>query len=101
MSDEWGPWIQHDGNGCPCVGEYVHRVFDVGVDILNGERVTESNEDIGIVVPEEGLSWCGVTSWRGFRVPQVIRYRIRKPRGMVILENLLADMPRVGEVEVI
>ena len=93
MSDEWGPWIKHDGKGCPCVGEYVHIIADNGDDQCGIPNHTCD-------APEYGCfsTWI----WDHYTThPRVIRYRIRKPRGMVILEKLLADMPRVGEVEVI
>ena len=77
---EWGPWFVHDGNGCPCVGEFVHRVFDDEIDNIRGVDVDPTRELI---------SFCAITeidSWNGNRyhelgiVPQVIRYRIRKHR---------------------
>lgn len=75
MSEEWGPWIEHDGKGCPCVGMYAERIHDRG-DVVIG------------VVLRGGRSW----EWApGFT--RVIRYRIRKPRGLTILENLIADLP--------
>ena len=87
MTDEWGPWIEHDGKGCPCVGEYVLCEYQ------NGKTWPPC------------IATGSIEAWDHSYMPfvylKVIRYRIRKPRGMVILENLLADMPKVGEVEVI
>lgn len=90
MSEDWGPWIEHDGRGCPCVGRMVEFV----VLDLSGREIT----GIGIANGDSGSSWF----WRRlfFRrlcvdpdVLPIIRYRIRKPRGMVVLETLLADLP--------
>ena len=30
MSEQWGPWIEHDGKGCPCLGQWVKAVFHNG-----------------------------------------------------------------------
>ena len=85
MSEEWGQWIEHDGNGCPCVGMWVQAQFrNVRAHFSHG------NFSGGVW---EGRA-KGITNWtwpdpRG----EVIRYRIRKPRGLTILENLIADLP--------
>lgn len=89
VSEEWGPWIEHDGKGCPCEGMWVRAEYADG----------EVSEHIamGYLWPGEGQvvncwDWgecaiCDCLDWR------VIRYRIRKPRGMVILEALLTNLP--------
>lgn len=93
MSDEWGPWIEHDGRGCPCVGMWVHRIYDrVAVDVSDGVL---KNEKIGRVKNAASKSWF----WTR-RYARVIRYRIRKPRGLTILENLIADLPAPVRPEV-
>lgn len=83
MSEEWGPWIEHDGRGCPCHGKRVQAEFDVGTP-----RVIE-----GVVhcVKNNG-QWDWELADR-YGLSRIIRYRIRKPRGMTILENLIADLP--------
>lgn len=84
MTDEWGPWIEHDGKGCPCVGKYVeveHYHFYHGearrmiIPCVNGENGWDNR-------PNDS---------------NVIRYRIRKPRGMAILESILTDLPMPTE----
>ena len=83
---EWGPWIEHDGKGCPCVGMWVQAEYDVP------PRGPFAHGSVS------GKTWegraRGRTSWvwPDFR-GNIIRYRIRKPRGMTILENLIADLP--------
>lgn len=94
MSDEeWGPWIEHDGRGCPCVGEMVHVVVrsEDGRDPKSGGwkgAYTELNPWEAIGVAENGGSWCWNHGWH-----PVDRYRIRKPKGLKILEELLVDLP--------
>lgn len=75
--EEWGEWQVHDGRGCPCVGEYVHAVAKGG------------GEKYGIAGSEGGRSWDFSQSLR----PHIIRYRIRKPKGLTFLESLIADLP--------
>lgn len=82
MSEEWGPWIEHDGKGCPCVGMFVEvvevHVFDLTVcdprKIIarggNGWRAKP-----GQLVPHSSRPSC-------FARP-IIRYRIRKPRALL------------------
>jgi hypothetical protein len=90
---EWGPWIEHDGKGCPCVGQFVHVVFKRDVKPKNSGagsgRYINKREWIGITNPTSaGGSW----NWNTGFVP-IVRYRIRKPRGLTILENLISDLP--------
>ncbi len=77
MSEEWGPWIEHDGKGCPCLGQVVHAVFKNGAEL------------IGVAGSRTGASW----TWALQNGVPLVRYRIRKPRGLTILEELLADLP--------
>jgi hypothetical protein len=88
MSEEWGPWIEHDGKGCPCVGHYVHCMFDERVsgepDVFLGE--------VYYIAGSRGIE-CRSWDWSNSReFSRVIRYRIRKPRGLTILENLVATL---------
>ena len=78
MSDdnEWGPWIEHDGNGCPCKGMFVHVVFQ------------DEHEWECIAGSFGGQSWDWTTG-----CTRIVRYRIRKPRGLTILEDLLENLP--------
>ena len=82
---EWGPWIEHDGNGCPCVGQFVHRVYEkIGVNPYG----SLSNENFGIA--------NGTQSWRGGsdKVNAIVRYRVRKPRAMKLLQAIAANPPK-------
>lgn len=76
-SEEWGPWIDHDGKGCP---------------IPRGTMFQAETEDRGVLAAEickGGRSW----NW-AFRnqFDPVIRYRVRKPRGMTVLEEALREI---------
>jgi len=86
--DEYGPWIEHDGLGCPCVGAYVHCVHDYGV---------YQKERWAIAGSEGGMSW----DWSYLpKHTRIIRYRIRKPRGMYVLQEILLELednPKIME----
>ena len=90
QQDEWGPWIDHDGNGYT-----LSFGFIVEAESADGYR------QVGR--PKEGptKSWGARNWWNWktllpdeFQTGRVIRYRIRKPRGMAILEDLLQDLPQ-------
>ena len=90
MSEEWGPWIEHDGKGCPCIGMYVHlEAFGFGDGFcVAGEQCLSNGVD-----PNGPLSaWVWILGNRPI-FQEVIRYRIRKPRGLTILEGLLENLP--------
>jgi hypothetical protein len=98
MTDEWGPWIEHDGGPVrglipvPCVLHY--RIEPPG--ILGPEQAKSLSPDW------PGFFW----RWKRVRIgwfrtelrrvcdqPEyapIIQYRIRKPRGMAILERIVA-----------
>jgi hypothetical protein len=94
---EWGPWIEHDGTGCPCPGEYVMCLFET----LPGHLETGE----GLAGAAGGWSWDW--QWWGKIPPgaadlssRILRYRVRKPRGLAILKNLIADRSAPAEHEV-
>jgi hypothetical protein len=90
MSDEeWGPWVEHDGNGCPCVGMYVHMVLDgiSKIDInTRTQHINGGRELVGIA--SGGRSWFWDKSLR-----KIIRYRVRKPKGLKMVEELIQNLP--------
>lgn len=88
--DEWGPWIEHDGNGCPCVGEYAHTVKINGNEWFGIAGVNAIAIFGSANVP--GSAWVHKRAI-GYDNNWVIRYRIRKPRGMAILESIMTDLP--------
>ena len=58
---EWGPWIDQDGSGCPCIGQLVHAQFFDGADM------------VAIAGSGGGESWDMDSGYN-----QVIRYRVAK-----------------------
>lgn len=81
---EWGPWIDHDGSCCPCIGSYVHVIY-YGL-----------NEEYGIAFG--GGSWkygdvSDCDTWCDGCEP-IIHYRIRKPRAMSLLQQIVENPPK-------
>ena len=86
MSDEFGPWIEHNGKGCPVVGQVVLI------------KLANSAEDVvvaGLECLDSGIdpSTHHLSAWVWtFPTPKhIVRYRVKKPRGMEILESLLVE----------
>ncbi len=104
--EEWGPWIDHDGMGCPCAGRVVmweiHYAKPVGKIIPKSTNTLISHErDKAIlcgIASKEGYAW----NWANYnkRTPEgkligmIVRYRMKKPLGLKILERLLEDLPK-------
>ena len=87
--EEWSQWHVHDGKGCPVVGQYVQCETDRDID--------ETTPDVRVLKPRlaeyipkrvDAPSWVGKSNFA-----QVVRYRVRKPRGLKILEKVLQDLP--------
>lgn len=84
MSEEWGPWIEHDGRGCSCVGCYV--------EVASVDQRTARGIATG------GFSWyygdaANEDTWErsldnSFLFIPIIRYRIRKPKAMTMIEEV-------------
>ena len=98
--DEWGPWQLHDGKGCPCVGTVIMAVW---MHPDGGELFVANDGDIVWLVPPLAGSNPQRSSWwwsfvdgrpvgtDGFN--PIIRYRIRKPRALLDLIQMVADLP--------
>jgi len=86
--EEWGPWIDHDGKGYPeCV---IGRVCQA-TEVCRSRGVFTDVEFICLGQWPDGGSW----NWNNYpETTKVIRYRIRKPKGMKILEQLLDNLPQ-------
>ena len=92
MADEWGPWIEHDGRGCPLpagtIGEAELRCQFVASFVA---QCGSTRGGPFVVSRKAGSAWVWGSS--AFPEEEVLRYRVRKPRGMVVLESLLAELP--------
>lgn len=98
MSDDiWGPWIEHDGKGCPCKGMWVQleRINGQVVEGLAGMSVCNGRTGERVGPAQGGLpsawNWDEMAGYhRQFRV---VRYRIRKPRALQQLREMIETLP--------
>lgn len=93
-SEEWGPWIEHDGAHKPELGAMVEREYANGLIITMRMGDWTTTAKLGISMyrgPCFSSGWMWADGMIGNCIP-VVRYRIRKPRGMAILEQIARDV---------
>jgi len=80
--EEWGPWILHDGKGCPLPkGTVVEVVFE--------DRFGFAMRLVSRVEGGSYSSW----DWRYHpELKKIIRYREKKPKGLSMLEEQLTPI---------
>lgn len=97
MNEEWGPWVEHDGKGCPCRGAFVEsetRNGNIQRHIAEGSAIWPWGEPAPKSTGIKGSAW----EWLDAHFPSdVIRYRIRKPRALIELRDMIADLPTPAE----
>ncbi len=94
--DQWGPWIDHDGKGCPVpVGTVIEAECHNGKWGNIESDVFHLRAGSGLRSVENPI-WHEVHPEHG---PAVIRYRIRRPRGLQILDAVLTSLPAAPELE--
>lgn len=89
---EYGPWIDHDGSGCPCKGKIVQtECLGVGVreHVAHGVITYQGRE----ITPLEFDFVRDTWTWKQPSHGDVIRYRIRKPDA---LRALIAMVENIG-----
>jgi hypothetical protein len=89
MDEEWGPWIEHDGKGCPCVGMLVESEDVVGQVQQHIAKGT---------VKEPGFEYVDSWNWQECNAAlrpdwKIIRYRIRKPKALRELIDMVENLP--------
>ncbi|ATG47612.1 hypothetical protein CEW89_08505 [Celeribacter ethanolicus] len=88
MSEEWGPWIEHDGTPRPeLLGCYMAVVS------LSGRE--EEGIQNACDAPPPGMCcafvWASLPDWRVGDA--IVRYRIRKPRALLDLIEMVEALP--------
>lgn len=93
--EHWSDWIEHDGKGCPYpVGTVIHVYY------LKTSRITPTGEEVFTLgLKGGGKSWWYKSldrkDWSdnpdipGNKYIPIIRYRVKKPKGLTILEGIL------------
>jgi len=79
---EWGPWVIHDGKGCP-----VRR--GTIVEVVCEDRFGYTMRHVSCVDGGAYSSW----DWSHYpELKRILRYRERKPRGLSLLEGQLETL---------
>lgn len=85
MEGEWGPLVLHDGKDCPVIGKYVQ------VRCANGHWAE------GVVMPLVLRGRCALWVWATICPAhwplRVVAYRVRKPRALLDLIDLVENLP--------
>jgi hypothetical protein len=111
MSDEWGPWIEHDGKGCPVpLGVLVEALWRCERD---GDKYRAGQEGTTAGIVTEAIRRHPAWVWDNFgkRVAhpsgsvgrmdgKFIRYRIRRPRALQEMIRRAADLDAPAPQEV-
>lgn len=86
MADQWGPWMRLERNGClqAMAGDFMQwsavkasKGFGNGECVIRSGDLSDARKSATYMRPD--IDW--------------IDYRIRKPCGLVILQDLLKDLP--------
>jgi hypothetical protein len=94
---EWGPWIEHDGKGCPCRGMVIEAKWLQGNGSLGS--ISEDGDKVWIVPSDAGMVYGSAWIWRiingipdtGTDCAPIVSYRIRKPQALLDLIRMAED----------
>lgn len=87
MTDEWGPWIEHDGRGCPVRGMMVEIIRRNGSGFGPYRAYTLSVGNPTEGDPQED-NWVHLPKPR-----DIIRYRVRRPKALQQLIQMVENLP--------
>lgn len=96
-NEEWGPWIKHDGGPCPLKkGQIAKFRCRNGVErVWRYPGMTFNRGGDDYEYPPE-VPRISIWAWGERREPiwfDAMEYQIKKPKGLTILENLIANLP--------
>lgn len=92
MSEEWGPWTDHDGSGCPCVGQRVRVIVDTDVRASLGRNDSRISFFEWETIAEPGHGW----DWTPGYV-HIVRYRLWRPKALRDLIDIACKPKRMTE----
>ena len=94
-NEEWGPWIKHDGGRCPLkVGQVAKFRCRNGLERVWGKGSFDQNGNDKPLNPN-GKNF-NIWLWMERTEPKwfdAMEYQIKKPKGLTILESLIASLP--------
>lgn len=90
MSEEWGSWIEHDGLPRP-------SLLGVVMMVQSECGRVEVGPQNGCITPPPHMTsaWCWAIRIlpKHKNYPRITRYRIRKPRALEQLRDLVENLP--------
>lgn len=95
----WGPWIEHDGAGCPpsIIGKWIDMEAQHGPIGPRAGQVERREGPADPTTVEWDWRFFGMV-WGKTIIARIIRYRVRKPSALTLLERIAADpQPIPGE----
>lgn len=79
---EWGPWVIHDGMGCPLLPGTI-------AEVRFQDAFGYSSSTVTTVMGGTYSSW----NWDHYpELKKIVRYREKKPKGLQMLRDVLADV---------
>ena len=94
--EEWTEWFEWRGGNCPVSPrDWAHLIFD-DEDEFIGTNEGGGMSACGFTVAaggDSGWTWTEAYELGRGGDARIIRYRIRRPKGMSILHQILADLP--------
>lgn len=99
MSEEWGPWIEHDGSCRPVpIGTLVNAIWDDGDETIHRVGLVGSESRMGFVLEEiEGTEGGWIWAVTPPDYAKIVRYRLHRPHALRELISMIAVLP-VDEV---
>ncbi|MEJ6397023.1 hypothetical protein [Yoonia sp. 208BN28-4] len=103
MSDAWGPWIAHDGRGCP--SGLLGKVVEVQAILFSGRAASD------IVAVDHWIAKMGDWSHANFgtrgiypcgsigECGKITRYRIQKPKALRELIAFAENLPQTAALQ--
>lgn len=86
QQDEWTDWFEHDGKGCP-------DLVKEGMQIMAIDRGGKLHQGEIFEWVKNRPNWVWPKAWCLDPEKDIIRYRIRKPRALLDLIQMIADLP--------
>ncbi len=94
----WGPWINHDGKGCPVRGQLVEGLDRGGIwSVWIAGTVYMIPTNASQIMVD---SWIWPTQYSP-HADEILRYRVRKPKAMERLNEILREVEDNPKVELI
>jgi len=103
VSEDWGPWIEHDGRGFPrsLSGVWLRvEAMDVMGQIMQQEGCVYAGQEDHVVLGAWDWSNFGLPApGQDWRFSKILRYQVRKPRVMTLLGAMAHNPHEVETVD--